>query len=114
MEEIERVADNLVILERGVLRHMSPPDEFCGRVALWIADFPFRQPEAAHLPGVLEMRVIDGLTHLMVLDGGVDFGHRLRLMGARTAQQMPVSLDRAVNGFLARGHAGASQLADAA
>jgi ABC-2 type transport system ATP-binding protein len=114
MEEIERVADNLVILERGVLRHMSPPDEFCGRVALWIADFPFRQPEAAHLPGVLEMRVIDGLTHLMVLDGGVDFGHRLRLMGARTAQQMPVSLDRAVNGFLARGHAGAPPLADAA
>jgi ABC-2 type transport system ATP-binding protein len=114
MEEIERVADNLVILERGVLRHMSPPDEFCGRVALWIADFPFRQPEAAHLPGVLEMRVIDGLTHLMVFDGGLDFGHRLRLLGARTAQQMPVSLDRAVNGFLARGHAGASPLADAA
>jgi ABC-2 type transport system ATP-binding protein len=114
MEEIERVADNLVILERGVLRHMSPPDEFCGRVALWIADFPFRQPEAAHLPGVLEMRVIDGLTHLMVFDGGIDFGHRLRLLGARTAQQMPVSLDRAVNGFLARGHAGASPLADAA
>jgi ABC-2 type transport system ATP-binding protein len=114
MEEIERVADNLVILERGVLRHMSPPDEFCGRVALWIADFPFRQPEAAHLPGVLEMRLIDGLTHLMVFDGGADFGHRLRLMGARTAQQMPVSLDRAVNGFLARGHAGAPSLADAA
>jgi ABC-2 type transport system ATP-binding protein len=85
MEEIERVADNLVILERGVLRHMSPPDEFCGRVALWIADFPFRQPEAGQLPGVLEMRVIDGLTHLMVFDGGIDFGHRLRLLGAHRA-----------------------------
>jgi ABC-2 type transport system ATP-binding protein len=106
MEEIERVADNLVILERGVLRHMSAPDAFCERVALWIADFPFRQPEASHLPGVLETRVIDGLTHLVVFDGGADFGHRLRLMGARSAQQMPVSLDRAVNGFLARGHAG--------
>lgn len=114
MEEIERVADNLVILERGVLRHTSAPDAFCERVALWIADFPFRQPEAAQLPGVLETRVIDGLTHLVVFDGGIDFGHRLRLMGARTAQQMPVSLDRAVNGFLARGHAGASPLSAAA
>jgi ABC-2 type transport system ATP-binding protein len=114
MEEIERVADNLVILERGVLRHMSPPGEFCERVALWIADFPFRQPEAAHLPGVLEMRVIEGLTHLVVFDGGDDFGHRLRLMGAHSAQQMPVSLDRAVNGFLARGHAGAPPLSAAA
>lgn len=114
MEEIERVADNLVILERGVLRHMSPPADFCERVALWIADFPFRQPDAAHLPGVLEMRVIDGLTHLVVFDGGDDFGSRLRLMGARTCQSMPVSLDRAVNGFLARGHAGASPLSAAA
>lgn len=108
MEEIERVADNLVILERGALRHMSAPDAFCERVALWIADFPFRQPEAGRLDGVLETRVIDGLTHLMVFDGGIDFGHRLRLMGAHSAQQMPVSLDRAVNGFLARGHAGAA------
>jgi len=114
MEEIERVADNLVILERGVLRHMSPPGDFCERVALWIADFPFRQPDAAHLPGVLEVRVIDGLTHLVVFDGGEDFGARLRLIGARTAQCMPVSLDRAVNGFLARGHAGASPLSAAA
>ncbi|MEW6760236.1 MAG: ABC transporter ATP-binding protein [Pseudomonadota bacterium] len=114
MEEIERVADNLVIMERGVLRHMSPPGDFCERVALWIADFPFRQPDAAHLPGVLEMRVIDGLTHLVVFDGGEDFGARLRLMGARSAQCMPVSLDRAVNGFLARGHAGASPLSAAA
>ena len=114
MEEIERVADNLVIMERGVLRHMSPPGDFCERVALWIADFPFRQPDAVHLPGVLEMRVIDGLAHLVVFDGGEDFGARLRLMGARSAQCMPVSLDRAVNGFLARGHAGASPLSAAA
>lgn len=114
MEEIERVADNLVIMERGVLRHMSPPDAFCERVSLWIADFPFRQPDAARLPGVLETRVIDGLTHMVVFDGGIDFGHRLRLMGAHSAQQMPVSLDRAVNGFLTRGHAGVSPLSAAA
>ncbi|WP_288381913.1 ABC transporter ATP-binding protein [uncultured Massilia sp.] len=114
MEEIERVADNLVIMERGVLRHMSPPGDFCERVALWIADFPFKQPDAGHLPGVLELRVIDGLTHLVVFDGGEDFGARLRLMGARTAQCMPVSLDRAVNGFLARGHAGVPPLSAAA
>ena len=118
MEEIERVADNLVILERGVLRHMSPPGDFCERVALWIADFPFRQPTFAELPtqlpGVLEMRVIDGLTHLVVFDGGDEFGARLRLMGARTARSMPVSLDRAVNGFLARGHAGSPSLSAAA
>jgi len=118
MEEIERVADNLVIMERGILRHMSPPDEFRERVSLWIADFPFRQPGheqlRSRLDGVLDVRVIDGLIHLVVFDGGIDFGHRLRLLGANSARQMPVSLDRAVNGFLARGHAGAHTLSAAA
>ncbi|HYD79962.1 MAG TPA: ABC transporter ATP-binding protein [Paucimonas sp.] len=104
MDEIERVADNLIILERGELRHMSAPDEFCGRVRLWIADFPFRDPDPDQLPGVLQRQKIDGLCHYVVFDQADDFGARLRLLGARSVNAMPVSLDRAVNGFLARGH----------
>lgn len=104
MEEIERVADNLVILERGALRHMSPPGDFCERVHLWVAEFPFRLPDLSPLPGLLEVRVIEGLAHLMVFDGGEEFGNRLRLLGARSVHQSPVGLDRAINGFLARGH----------
>lgn len=45
MEEIERVADNLIILERGRLMHMSAPEEFCSRVSHWVADIPFKGPE---------------------------------------------------------------------
>jgi ABC-2 type transport system ATP-binding protein len=104
MEEIERVADKLVILERGALRHMSSPFEFCEKVQLWIAEFPFLDPDTSHLPGVLQTERIDGLTHFVVFDQGDDFGARLKLLGARSAQSMPVSLERAVNGFLARGH----------
>jgi ABC-2 type transport system ATP-binding protein len=104
MEEIERVADNLVILERGALRHMSAPGEFCERVHLWVAEFPFRLPDLSNLPGLLELRLIDGLAHLMVFGQGEDFGKRLRLLGARSVQQAPVGLDRAINGFLSRGH----------
>ena len=114
MEEIERVADNLVILERGALRHMSPPFEFCERVQLWVAEFPFRPPNCAHLPGLLQVQQIDGLTHFIVFDQADDFGARLRLIGARSAQCMPVSLDRAVNGFLARGHISTTPIAAAA
>lgn len=114
MEEIERVADNLVILERGALRHMSPPFEFCERVQLWVAEFPFRPPNCAHLPGLLQVQQIEGLTHFIVFDQADDFDARLRLMGARSAQCMPVSLDRAVNGFLARGHISTMPVAAAA
>ncbi len=114
MEEIERVADNLVILERGALRHMSAPFDFCERVQLWVAECPFRQPDSSQLPGVLQVQLIDGLSHFIVFDQHDDFGARLRLLGARSVHSMPVSLERAVNGFLARGHVSNATVAAAA
>ena len=114
MEEIERVADNLVILERGALRHMSAPFEFCERVHLWVAEFPFRDPDLSSLPGVLQVQRIDSLTHLVVFDQGDDFEARLRLLGARSVHTMPVSLDRAINGFLASSHVSTTPFAAAA
>ncbi|MGH8853404.1 MAG: ATP-binding cassette domain-containing protein, partial [Telluria sp.] len=89
MEEIERVADNLVIMERGRLRHMSAPDDFCARVRVWVAEFPFKAPDLGGLPGLLEVQQIDGLTHLTVFDQPEEFGARLKLMGARIVQSMP-------------------------
>jgi ABC-2 type transport system ATP-binding protein len=105
MEEIERVADNLIILERGALVNMSPPEDFVGRVRYWIADIPFKGPDPRGIPGLLEAQKIDGLHHYVVLDQGDGFAEFLRGSGARSVQSMPVSLDRAVNSFLAKNHA---------
>jgi ABC-2 type transport system ATP-binding protein len=105
MEEIERVADNLIILEQGQLKHMSAPEDFCARVTHWIADIPFKGPEPATVPGLLQVQRLDGLHHYLVLDQDEDFAEFLRAAGARSLQSMPVSLDRAVNGFLAKNHA---------
>lgn len=38
--EVERLANNLVFLERESLCHMSSPFEFYERVAMWVAEFP--------------------------------------------------------------------------
>lgn len=105
MEEIERVADNLIILERGRLMHMSAPEDFCSRVTHWVADIPFKGPEPATVPGLLERQRLDGLHHYLVLDQDEDFAEFLRSAGARSIQSMPVGLDRAVNAFLAKNHA---------
>ena len=105
MEEIERVADNLIILERGQLKNMSAPDEFCARVTHWVADVPFKGPDPKTVPGLLEMQRLDGLHHYLVLDQDADFERFLRASGARSVQSMPVGLDRAVNAFLAKNHA---------
>jgi ABC-2 type transport system ATP-binding protein len=111
MDEVERVADNLVILERGALRTMSGPDEFCARAQLWVAEFPFKAPDVWQLPGVLQVQNIDGLTHIVTFDQDDSFGARIKLLGARSVQSMPLGLDRAVNAFLAHGHAGARRAA---
>ncbi|PKV46398.1 MULTISPECIES: ABC transporter ATP-binding protein [unclassified Janthinobacterium] len=104
MEEIERVADQLIILERGRLLQACAPDVLCERVLLWVAEFPFLPPDTRALPGILHTEHIDGLSHFMVLDQGPEFAARLRLLGARSVHNMPVSLDRAINALLARGH----------
>jgi len=105
MEEIERLADNLIVMERGELIHMSPPEEFCQRVTLWVAEFPFLASGAEFLPGVLQVRRIDGLFHFIVLDQNETFGKQLEEKGARQAWKGAVDLDRAVNAFLTRNHA---------
>jgi ABC-2 type transport system ATP-binding protein len=105
MDEIERLADNLIILERGELKHMSPPDEFSQRVALWVAEFAFVPPAPEALPGVLQVQRIDGLFHFLVLDQDEGFGALLDANGARRHYRGDVNLDRAVNAFLARNHA---------
>ncbi|WP_426190082.1 ATP-binding cassette domain-containing protein [Massilia sp. DWR3-1-1] len=111
MEEVERLADQLVILERGQLRHLSTPFAFCEKVRLWIAEFPFSAPDRRQLPGVLQQDRIDGLSHFTVFDQGDDFGARLKLLGARSAQSMAVSLERAVNAFLSNSHIGTERKA---
>lgn len=105
MEEIERVADNLIILERGQLKHMSAPEDFTARVRHWVADAPFKGPDPQSVPGLLEVQHLDGLQHYLVLDQDEGFERFLRESGARNVQSMPVSLDRAVNAFLAKNHA---------
>lgn len=105
MEEIERIADNLIIMERGALKSMSPPDDFRARVVHWVADIPFRGPDARLIPGLLDEQRIDGVYHYLVLDQGEAFADFLHACGARDIHHMPVSLDRAVNGFLSKHHA---------
>ncbi|TNJ33207.1 ABC transporter ATP-binding protein [Arenimonas terrae] len=105
MEEIERVADNLIILERGQLKNMSAPEDFTARVSHWVADVPFKGPAPHTVPGLLEVQRLDGLHHYLVLDQDDGFERFLRDAGARHVQSMPVSLDRAVNAFLAKNHA---------
>ncbi|MDM4765494.1 ABC transporter ATP-binding protein [Pelomonas sp. SE-A7] len=115
MEEIERVADQLIVLERGELRHQSTPDEFCQRVRLWQLEFPVRAPDLRGLPGYLESQTLDGLTELLLFDQDHEAVlPRLEQLGVRRHASAAVGLDRAVNAVLAQRHAAPRRTAAAA
>jgi ABC-2 type transport system ATP-binding protein len=104
MEEIERIADHVIIIENGRLRHMSEPGELCERVSLWAADLPRQADDTRELPGLLEFQNIDDISHLLMFDAPADFDAQLVRMGARNITHTSVSLARAVSGVLAAGH----------
>jgi ABC-2 type transport system ATP-binding protein len=105
MDEIERVADDLIILVDGGLASFATPDEFQARVSAWIVD---EMPKGRVVPGLLQSRDLEGQTQLVVLDQGNAFAGRLETLGARGITRAPLGFDRAVNAFLAAGGKGAS------
>ncbi|SDE47574.1 MULTISPECIES: ABC transporter ATP-binding protein [Kordiimonas] len=104
MEEIERVADQLIIMEKGTLQNNSSPDAFVERISYWIGDFANGLPAKGALPGFLTSRTIDGQHHILVADQGEEFGQVLKNNGAKAVAKAPVNLERAVNAFLTKNH----------
>ena len=108
MDEVERLADNLIILDRGELRTMEAPSEFSRRVRCWVTEFDDQPPELQSIPGLLDAKGLDGLHQLVVLDRGERFAEELHALGGSNSHSVPIGLDRAVNAFLSRGHAGSA------
>lgn len=111
MEEVERIADSLIIMERGEIKTVESPEDFCQRIEYWVAEFdaslqqsPLQHaPQRDLIPDLLQLRIIDDAYHYIVLDHQGDFGAFLRQHGAVLTLRNPVALDRAINAYLTRG-----------
>lgn len=106
MDEVERVADNLILIERGRCAWSGAPEDFHERVKYWVADFDGESPSADDIPGILRTRVIEGQMHYLVLDPELKVAGLLEQWGAHNVHEIPIGLDRAINAFLT-GSAGA-------
>jgi len=101
MDEIERVADQLIVMERGGLKIQSTPEAFLNRVHFWIADF-VGQPTDLNHPDILSQRTIEEVHHIYTLDQDAGFATYLTDQGALNVQPGSVSLDQAVNAIWTR------------
>lgn len=103
MDEIERVADNLIVMEQGKLRCSMSPEDFLAEVGFWIVDFD--APGAAfENPAILTQRIIEGQNHIFTFQHSNDFEGVLKAAGACHIHRGSVSLDQAVNAFLTQNH----------
>lgn len=101
MDEVERVADNLIVLERGRLGACMAPDAFRDRFSTWTAE-RLDPKRLATIRGLLKHREIEGRHDLIVIDRDASVAEELRALGATNIARVPVSFDRAVNAFLHR------------
>ncbi|TDF38189.1 ABC transporter ATP-binding protein [Alteromonadaceae bacterium M269] len=104
MEEIERVADNLIMLEKGRLTNNSSPDEFVARVSSWIAEFPNKPSQLTQSSKVLSCKKIDDLHHIVTIDEDANFQEFLQNAGGSNIRQVDINLPNAVNAFLTKNH----------
>jgi ABC-2 type transport system ATP-binding protein len=106
MEEIERLADELIIMEHGQLKYQASPDEFSARIQLWIVESRFRSLVQEKITQLLSGRVIEDEFHFFVLDPPESFASQLALLGIRDAMPSATGLGTAVRAFLAKNHSG--------
>jgi ABC-2 type transport system ATP-binding protein len=106
MEEVERVADRLIIMEKGQLSNNSAPEDFVARVSAWIGDFSKADFSNPCFKGLLNRKKIDELEIITLIDREQnEVQESLERAGMSNIQQQSVSLDQAVNAFLTKHHA---------
>jgi ABC-2 type transport system ATP-binding protein len=106
MAEVERVADRVIVLDRGRVIASESPDDLRARVSAWaVEEWPAERPVEA-IPGLLDSRRIDGGLHLYVLDPPESLPADLGAWGARGITPLPLSFERALDAFLQGGGRG--------
>jgi len=112
MEEIERVAENLIIVEDGSVKYIASPDDFCQRINYWICDIEEDSKFLSSLSCVLSVKLIEGQYHIITADQNSDhFKEYLLTHGATNPMLAPISLEKAISSVLAKNHRTPSKVA---
>jgi len=105
MDEIERVAEQLIIVEKGHVIIQQEPDDFCSRVGFWIVDTQVHDIDFLQLEEILTVKVIENQFHLATLDARDGFAQILKNLGADSVVTSPTTLEKAITALLSKNHA---------
>lgn len=102
LDDVERVADYVAILDRSVLRACASVDGFRASVAQYQAHFPEGQmpPALPPIPGLLNARKSPGELRVIVARPDADMPRLLQSLGATHVEEVPVNFADALTGYL--------------
>ena len=107
LDDVERVADHIAILDRGILRVHCSVDSYRERMGRWILRFAEPPRETPKLDGLVHSRILGTELHLTVANPNDETENVLAQSEAVAVERVPLSLDQAVIDYLSdRGRSG--------
>jgi len=103
LDDVERVADHIAVLDRGVLRTCCSVETFRERVCQVVARFPNDPPrELPSFAGLLQATRVENELCLVVADFNGHSRRQLESMGAVEVEEQPISLEDALIAYVGR------------
>jgi len=100
LDDIERVADYLLILDRAVLRASCPVEEFRRRIVHYQLTFPGTPPKLPAIPGLLDSLHITNTLRLTVANPAPDLLASLAALQPAEMAEQPVDFAEAVTAYM--------------
>ncbi len=103
LDDVERVADYVAVLDYSVLRVCASVDTFRERVRRLVARFPAEPPrQLPAIPGLLRVTRSDNELSLVVANLHGRTEHNLEALGALAVDEQPISLEDALIAHVGR------------
>ena len=103
LDEVERVADHVAVLDYSVLRANCSVETFRDRVRRLVACFPGQPPrDLPAIPGMLRVVRADNELSLVVANPDGQTRRTLQSLGALAVDEQPISLEDALIAYVGR------------
>ena len=103
LDDVERVADHVAVLDYSVLRACCGVDTFRDRVRRLVVRFPDRPPrELPAVPGLLRVTRTDNELFLVVANPDGQTHRALQTLGGVAVDEQPLSLEDALIAYVGR------------
>src|SRR5262249_14969910 len=101
LDDVERVADQVAVLDYSVLRACCSVETFCERVRRLVVRFAAEPPhDLPDLPGLLQTTRDDNELSLLVANPDGQTHRRLEALGAVAVDEQPVGLEEALIAYV--------------